>query len=39
VEMPGFDPGTFRMLSGRDTKFATPPLHNTREINKINFNH
>ena len=26
MEMPGFDPGTFRMLSGRDTNFATPPF-------------
>ena len=25
MDMPGFDPGTFRMLSGRDTNFATRP--------------
>ena len=26
MDMPGFDPGTFRMLSGRDTNFATRPV-------------
>ena len=32
MEMPGFDPGTFRMLSGRDTNFATPPFELFKRI-------
>ena len=26
LEMPGIDPGTSRMLSGRSTIWATPPM-------------